>query len=800
MTFGNKEDTTMISRISELKNFGLAAMTVLTATIFVACSNDDESIEQQPVNTTEQTYTLTVEASKGENTALARATRALSLDDKTLNATWNANEEVAVVRAANTTKNYGTLKSAASTNGNTTLTGSLENITYSSKPAVNDNLYLFFPARTVNYAAQAGTIADIAERLDYSSASVTVTAVDESAKTISASNAVFTNHQAVVKFTLQDNAGNDISASSLTIHDANNKMVISRNEPSNADPTAKWSTIRGGSSDITILPSTPTNVMYVAISSDNEAMNLTLTATVEGYEYTYTCSNVTFTDGKYYEITVKMRSPQAVNLALAATDIVLNDGDKATGILSGNYKVSIADGATVTLDGVTIDGSNNEACKWAGITCLGNATIILVGTNNVKGFYENYPGIYVPTDKTLTIRGTGSLTATSNRFGAGIGGGYEINCGNIMIESGTIKATIDGTAPAIGGGSYASCGNITICGTADVTATLTSLNIAAAIGSSMRGSCGDITISGSANVTATAAYSGAGIGSGHDYASCGNILISGGNVSATGGKMSAGIGSGSFYSKCGTITVTTGVSSLIVIKGPDDSSPTPYSIGSGYVSTCGAITIGGTSYGSAGISESPFTYPDFARPVYLATSKDIGKIVGVDGKIYNTKDAAVTAGTSAAAIIAYTIDAIAPYYYEVGWVGDKDYYFHGLAIALEDEKVNDSGALTFEAGKAACEGRASIAGATWIMPTRDKWTFMFQANGGLYYNFTGLNTTIQNAGGTPLVPGCYYWVGKNSENAVGLMDHNGEINLSILDKNIASYSGHNIYTRACLVF
>ena len=86
------------------------------------------------------------------------------------------------------------------------------------------------------------------------------------------------------------------------------------------------------------------------------------------------------------------------------------------------------------------------------------------------------------------------------------------------------------------------------------------------------------------------------------------------------------------------------------------------------------------------------------------------------------------------------------------------------------------------------------------MPTRDKWSFMFQANGGLYYNFTGLNNTIQNAGGTPLVPGCYYWVDKNTENAVGLMDHNGEINLSILDKNITSYSGHSIYTRACLVF
>jgi len=72
-------------------------------------------------------------------------------------------------------------------------------------------------------------------------------------------------------------------------------------------------------------------------------------------------------------------------------------------------KISIAAGATVTLSGVTINGTNSVSCWWAGLNCLGDATIILADgtTNSVKGFYENYPGIHVPSGKTLTIQGTG---------------------------------------------------------------------------------------------------------------------------------------------------------------------------------------------------------------------------------------------------------------------------------------------------------------------------------------------------------------------------------------------------------
>ena len=40
------------------------------------------------------------------------------------------------------------------------------------------------------------------------------------------------------------------------------------------------------------------------------------------------------------------------------------------------FKISIADGATVTFRDVTVNGVDNDSCKWAGVTCLGNALFL----------------------------------------------------------------------------------------------------------------------------------------------------------------------------------------------------------------------------------------------------------------------------------------------------------------------------------------------------------------------------------------------------------------------------------------
>ena len=151
-----------------------------------------------------------------------------------------------------------------------------------------------------------------------------------------------------------------------------------------------------------------------------------------------------------------------VKLGWIEENKVLKDGMVVSGKLEKNCMISIADGATVTLRDATILGTDDVDYMWGGINCQGDATIILEGENVVRGFYSFAPGIYVPQGKTLTIQGDGSLDASSNGYGAGIGGGSEYACGNIVINGGAIKATGGYQSAGIGAGLKSSCGDITI--------------------------------------------------------------------------------------------------------------------------------------------------------------------------------------------------------------------------------------------------------------------------------------------------------------------------------------------------
>ena len=216
-----------------------------------------------------------------------------------------------------------------------------------------------------------------------------------------------------------------------------------------------------------------------------------------------------------------------VDLSALTGDYEAQNNDVLTGVLSGDKKISIADGATVTLKDANITCLSSSA-QYAGITPLGDAKIVLDGTNTVKGGYEDYPGVFVPVGKTLTIDGTGSLNASSNGYGCGIGGGFNIAAGNIVINGGTIIATGGELAAGIGSGRKSSCGNITITG---------------------------------GTVTATGGKYAAGIGSGAVAgASCGNITIANTVTSVTatkGGSAPNSIGAG-YSGTCGTVTIEDG--------------------------------------------------------------------------------------------------------------------------------------------------------------------------------------------------------------------------------------------------
>lgn len=220
-----------------------------------------------------------------------------------------------------------------------------------------------------------------------------------------------------------------------------------------------------------------------------------------------------------------------VDLSTLTADYAAQNGDVLTGETS-SYKVTIAAGATVTLDGASI--SSSGYC----IRCAGDATIILKdgSTNTLTGTGQDYPALWAgDANTTLTIQGsTGVLNVTSGDYCAGIGGGFKNTkntCGNIRIEGGVI--------------------------------------------------------------TAQGGEGGSGIGT-DDGATCGDIIITGGTITANGGNRAAGIGTGSsgYETGCGNITIANTVTKVTATKGEN----APHSIGKGYggLSTCGTVTIGCT--------------------------------------------------------------------------------------------------------------------------------------------------------------------------------------------------------------
>ncbi len=267
-----------------------------------------------------------------------------------------------------------------------------------------------------------------------------------------------------------------------------------------------------------------------------------------------------------------------VDLGTLSGDYTAQNGDVLTGNLS-NYSVSVADGATVTLSSIKIDLNTN--LKRPGINCLGDATIVLDGTNSVQGA-DNYPGIFIPQNNTLTINGSGTIIATGAAAGAGIGSGDRSSCGNITINGGDVIAAGGPFGAGIGSGYSGFCGNITING-GSVTATGGSFG--AGIGSGYCGSCGNITVNGGI-VTATGGIYGAGIGSGYG-SFCGTVTINGGSVTATGGENAAGIGCGS-DGRCESISINK--TARITAKG---GSSTVSAIGLAAGNSCGPVLING---------------------------------------------------------------------------------------------------------------------------------------------------------------------------------------------------------------
>ena len=305
--------------------------------------------------------------------------------------------------------------------------------------------------------------------------------------------------------------------------------------------------------------------------------------------------------------------PEVV-LTPASKRIRLQDGQTLTGTGGASTHVVIAADATVTISNATVVAENEGDGPWAGITCEGDATIILKGANEVGGFNTDYPGIQAgPTGSTLVIAGDGSLSACGCDNAAGIGSGCEGVCGDIVINGGTITAIGGEWAAGIGSGYEGVCGNIVISGG---TIIASSISDGCGIGCGLYGDCGDIAINGG-TITAMGGEYAVGIGA-SDYASCGDITIAGGTVSATGGLFACGVGCG-LGGECGDIAITDGVTLFTSVKNTADTNIGAYSDTD---SVCGTVTVGGTVTGK--ITVSPYVYRPSSVPYTVSFNANGG--------------------------------------------------------------------------------------------------------------------------------------------------------------------------------
>ena len=193
---------------------------------------------------------------------------------------------------------------------------------------------------------------------------------------------------------------------------------------------------------------------------------------------------------------------------------VVNDtviiGSRVT--VSGDVRLILEDGAVLTIEkGIQVQDDDQDPSN-------GSANKLTIYAQSVE---ENM----------------GTLTASGNNGGAGIGGGKGGSGGTITIHGGNVTATCGSLAAGIGGG--------------------------------WKGSGDTITIH-SGSVTATGGQDAAGIGGGYS-GSGGTITIHGGSVKANGGEGAAGIGGGDGGSG-GTFSTGTKGNAFIVASSISDKN------------------------------------------------------------------------------------------------------------------------------------------------------------------------------------------------------------------------------------
>lgn len=367
----------------------LAALLLAGAAV-VSCSKGDEMSTPEAVPASAKTYTMTVEANKGD------VTRALADAGTTLTSTWTAGDVVKVYNSTDT--EIGTL-TAQTTGASTVLSGTL-----TTKPTDGETLTLKY--LSASYGTQDGTLTgsetSIDKVCDYSTATVTATVSGEAVSTTAAS---FVSQQAVVKFTLKNKA----TASALAV----DKLFVT-----------------AGGITYTVLPTAAASVLYVAVPAIS-SQQVTLTAQSGSTYYDFAKANFIFASSRFYRINAGLVEVKAMAEADAASvgrvigvdgkmyvnvESAVNAGQTASAIIAyvgsataetQTHGLAIAMKDAAAGGKVKWSSSNNDESldNYTGVSDA--VTTAQSGRSNsqTSGFNNesNYPAFYAALHNTITV-------------------------------------------------------------------------------------------------------------------------------------------------------------------------------------------------------------------------------------------------------------------------------------------------------------------------------------------------------------------------------------------------------------
>lgn len=293
------------------------AMLLVSVVLLIACSSTGDDTPDQPQPQPQpqpQVYTITSEATVGSD-------QTRSTIDGEFNLYWASTDVVYVKNKAAGKTGSGTMTPQMTGSKTTTLRGTL-----TGDFAVGDELEMTTLAESgsFSYTGQKGTLEDIGQHFAYATATVNVSSI--SGASVTTTKATFSSQQAIVKFTLLGEAGENLTATNFTVDGCGTAVTVS-----------------GFSS----------SEVYVAMPGIANGW-MKLTAIVGSNTYSYETGHITYQNGKHYTTTVRMAKSESYTATGQPLTIqALRDGTTVTftNNSGGTVQYKINDGEWLTLGG-----------------------------------------------------------------------------------------------------------------------------------------------------------------------------------------------------------------------------------------------------------------------------------------------------------------------------------------------------------------------------------------------------------------------------------------------------------------